>query len=72
MCGTPFISASSGSVTRRSTSSAAWPGHCETISTLGDERSGYASTGIRLSDSTPAMITITVAINTRNRCLSAN
>ena len=33
MWGIPFISSSSGSETRRSTSSAAWPGHCVMIST---------------------------------------
>ena len=29
-----------GAVISRSTSSAAWPGHCVTISTIGGERSG--------------------------------
>ena len=36
----PFISTSSGIVIWRSTSSAAWPGHCVTIWTCGGERSG--------------------------------
>ena len=40
MCGTPFISTSIGSVTSRSISSAAWPGHCVMTSTIGGERSG--------------------------------
>ena len=40
MCGTPFISSSRGSVTRRSTSSAAWPGHWVMSSTWGGARSG--------------------------------
>ena len=38
--GMPFISTSSGIVIRRSTSSAACPGHCVTIWTLGGARSG--------------------------------
>ena len=38
--GTPFISISVGSVTSRSISSAACPGHCVMISTIGGERSG--------------------------------
>ena len=41
----PFISTSSGIVICRSTSSAAWPGHCVTICTCGGDRSGYASIG---------------------------
>ncbi len=40
MCGMPFISTSSGTVMRRSTSSAAWPGHWVMNSTIGGERSG--------------------------------
>ena len=38
--GRPFISSSVGTVISRSTSSAAWPGHCVMISTRGGERSG--------------------------------
>ena len=44
---TPFISVSIGTVTSRSTSSAALPGHCVMISTIGGDKSGYASTGRR-------------------------
>ena len=38
--GSPFISVSIGTVMSRSTSSAAWPGHWVTISTIGGEMSG--------------------------------
>src|SRR5512141_1566703 len=68
---TPFISVSMGTVTRRSTSSAAWPGHCVEISTIGGDRSGYASTGRRLNDQVPTAISVIVAMATRNGCFSA-
>ena len=48
ICGTPFISSSRGSVTRRSTSSAAWPGHWVMSSTwaaTGRDRRPLASAG---------------------------
>ena len=70
--GTPFISISVGSVTNRSISSAAWPGHCVMISTMGGERSGYASTGMCWNDMAPPMTTKAVSIRIRNRCRSAN
>jgi len=50
----------------RSTSSAAWPGHCVTISTIGGERSGYASTGSRFNDQIPAPTSTNVISTTRN------
>ena len=51
--GSPFICSSTGAVINRSTSSAAWPGHWVMISTIGGDRSGYASTGSRLNDHSP-------------------
>ena len=51
--GKPFSSVSIGTVISRSTSSAAWPGHCVVISTIGGDTSGYASTGRRLSEKMP-------------------
>jgi hypothetical protein len=70
MRGTPFISSSSGSVTSRSTSSAAWSGHCVMITTCGGERSGYASTGMRWNERIPPTVMKRVNINTRNGCRS--
>ena len=67
MCGIPFISISSGTVMRRSTSSAAWPGHWVMISTIGGDRSGYASTGSRRKDQIPMPTRSTADRPTRNR-----
>src|ERR1035437_2005588 len=68
---TPFISVSIGTVTRRSTSSAARPGHCVVIWTIGGDRSGYASTGRRLTDQVPTPTRITPKSTTRNHWFSA-
>src|SRR5215469_2767079 len=70
MRGTPFISSSSGNVTSRSTSSAAWSGHCVMISNCGGDRSGYASTGMRWKDRMPPIVMNRVNISTRNGCRS--
>ena len=67
----PFISVSIGTVTSRSTSSAAWPGHGVEISTMGGDRSGYASTGRRLKDQVPTPTRITPKSTTRNHWFSA-
>ncbi len=69
-CGTPFISRSTGTVMSRSTSSAACPGHWVMISTIGGERSGYASIGKRCSAHSPAPIRTTVSSTTIRRCRS--
>ena len=68
ICGMPFIPPSTGTVISRSTSSAAWPGHCVMISTIGGDKSGYASTGRRSSDRVPAPISTSVSSTTRKRC----
>jgi hypothetical protein len=40
MCGMPFMPISIGTVMSRSTSSAACPGHCVMISTMGGDKIG--------------------------------
>src|SRR5262249_39092090 len=62
----------SGIVMRRSTSSAAWPGHCVTICTMGGDRSGYASMGRFRKESTPHTATQLMATMTMRRCDNAN
>ena len=52
----------------RSTSSAAWPGHCVTIWTRGGARSGYASIGRFWNETTPQIARPIIATNTMNRC----
>src|SRR5271168_4542899 len=66
------MASSRGSVVRRSTSSAAWPGHCVISSTIGGERSGYASTGMRWKETVPATTISAVNISTTKRCCKAN
>ena len=70
VCGTPFIPSSTGTVISRSTSSAACPGHCVTISTIGGDRSGYASIGRRFSAHTPAPTSTRVSRMMIKRCPS--
>ena len=59
--GIPFIATSTGTVINRSTSSDARPGHCVITSTMGGERSGYASTGKRVNDQMPTQMSATMA-----------
>src|SRR6478672_3366620 len=68
----PFISTSSGIVMRRSTSSAAWPGHCVTICTMGGDSSGYESIGRFRKENTPHTATQLMATMTMRRCDKAN
>src|SRR5208282_2567974 len=68
----PFISISSGIVTRRSISSAAWPGHWVMISTWGGERSGYASIGRFWNENAPQTRRANEAMTMRNPCRRAN
>src|ERR1700733_3678685 len=68
----PFISTSIGIVMRRSTSSAAWPGHCETTWTCGGDRSGYASIGRCWKATTPQPPRQIMPTTTMNRCDRAN
>ena len=68
--GVPFMPASTGTVMRRSTSSAAWPGHCAMISTMGGEISGYASTGSRENDHAPTPINASARTPVRIGCPS--
>src|SRR5450755_45647 len=68
--GIPFRPSSTGTVISRSTSSAACPGHWVMTSTLGGERSGYASIGSRWNAQDPAPIRTSVMRMTRNGCRS--
>src|SRR5580704_1946994 len=70
--GMPVISVSTGMVINRSTSSEAWPGHWVMISTMGGERSGYASTGSRRKEKTPPMITATAISSASSGCESTD
>src|SRR5450631_4140747 len=65
--GIPFIPSSTGTVISRSTSSAACPGHWVMISTMGGERSGYASIGRRSKAHHPAPISTSAMSTTRKR-----
>src|SRR5215467_12835800 len=69
--GIPFISISSGMVTRRSISSEAWPGHCVINSTCGGDKSGYASIGSFWKEMTPQAIRARAAMITTNGCRRA-
>ena len=68
--GMPFMPFSTGTVMSRSTSSALCPGHWVTMSTIGGDKSGYASIGRRPSAHQPAPITTSVMKTTTNRCLN--
>src|SRR6185437_3856676 len=68
--GVPFMPASTGTVISRSTSSAAWPGHWDMISTIGGETSGYASTGSREKDHAPTPINTIARIPVNSGCAS--
>src|SRR5579883_1990213 len=62
------ISASSGYVTWSSTSCGPWPGHSVMMMTWISERSGTASTVVRVSAERPASATAIVASNTGTLC----
>ena len=71
MPGMAFMPSSTGTVISRSTSSAEWPGHCVTMSTIGGDRFGYASIGSTWYDHTPAAARPSASSTISMRCCSA-